>query len=170
MLFNLFNDDSWARAEPGIRKLPGSQSLCEQVAKGAAPWPSIAGAMSYCSSFPTHEFTELLASGHFDVRWPLTFAAWYWGSSGASVDKESPSFFPRPACGIKRCKFFQSTMTPNGCLRGERGFRNAQLDRPPRGVGGSSGEPRNKPPRRDESFSRSIDSWQERVTYVRPHR
>jgi hypothetical protein len=88
----MFNPDSWARTEPHLRGLPGSPAMCQQVRKGAAPWTDIAGAMSYCTWFPAAEFGALLASGDFDVRWPLTFAAWYWGASGASVDEACADF------------------------------------------------------------------------------
>jgi hypothetical protein len=48
--------------------------------------------MSYCTGFPVEEFGALLATGDFDVRWPLTFAAWYWGASSASVDETCADF------------------------------------------------------------------------------
>jgi hypothetical protein len=88
----VFKAASWARAEPDIQGLPGSAAICERVRKGDAPWPEIGGAMSYCTGFPAAEFGALLASGDFDVRWPLTFAAWYCGASGASVDQACAAF------------------------------------------------------------------------------
>src|SRR5262245_49976605 len=87
-----FNAESWARAEPHIRNLPGAAVMCERVRSGVRPWPDIGGAMSYCTGFPEPEFSALLASGDFDVRWPLTFAAWFWGASSASVDKGCAAF------------------------------------------------------------------------------
>ena len=88
----MFDAASWARAEPDILGLPGGATICERVRKGVPPWPDIGGAMSYCTWFPTAEFNALLASADFDVRWPLTFTAWYWGASGASVDQECADF------------------------------------------------------------------------------
>jgi hypothetical protein len=88
----MFDADSWSRTEPHLQGLPGAAAMCERIRQGAAPWPVIGGAMSYCTWFPAAEFRTLLASGDFDVRWPLTFAAWYWGSSGASVDQACADF------------------------------------------------------------------------------
>jgi hypothetical protein len=48
--------------------------------------------MSYCTRFPVAEFGALLASGDFDIRWPLTFAAWYWGATSATVDEACAKF------------------------------------------------------------------------------
>ena len=42
--------------------------------------------------FPAGEFRDLLASGDYDVRWPLTFAAWYNEASSASVDQACLDF------------------------------------------------------------------------------
>src|SRR5947208_2362641 len=91
-MFNMFNAESWARAEQHMQGLPGISTLCKRVRAGASPWPEIAGAMSYCTGFPVEEFNTLLAAGDFDVRWPLTFAAWYCGASGASVDEACAQF------------------------------------------------------------------------------
>src|SRR5262245_6318567 len=88
----MFSAESWARAEPHILGLPGSKTMCERIRKRIAPWPAIGEAMSYCTSFPTAEFSALLASGDFDVRWPLTFVAWYWGATSASVDQDCADF------------------------------------------------------------------------------
>src|SRR5262245_34370686 len=88
----MFDAESWARTEPHLHGLPGAATMCARVRQGTSPWPDIAGAMSYCAWFPTAEFNALHASGDFDVRWPLTFAAWYWGASGASVDQACADF------------------------------------------------------------------------------
>ena len=93
----MVNPEDWARTEMHLRGLPGSAALCERVRNGAPPWPEIARALSYCMWFPATEFGALLASGDFDVRWPLTFAAWYWVASGASVDEACADFLSR-AC------------------------------------------------------------------------
>lgn len=42
--------------------------------------------------FPAGEFRDLLASGDFDVHWPLTFAAWYKQASGVSVNQACVDF------------------------------------------------------------------------------
>ncbi len=76
----MFNAEDWARTELHVCKLPGGVALCERVGKGISPWTELAEAMDYCTRFPAREFAELLAAGDFDVRWPLTFAAWYYGA------------------------------------------------------------------------------------------
>ena len=93
----MFDADSWVRTEPHVLGLPGGVALCERVRKGVRPWPDIGGAMSNCTWFPTAEFNALLASGDYDVSWPLTFAAWYWGASGASVDQACADFLSAAA-------------------------------------------------------------------------
>lgn len=93
--FGTAANDSWAKTVPHIRGLPGSESLCERVDGANPPWPAISEAMSYCAGFPSKEFAELLASGNFDVRWPLTFAAWHWGASGSSVDQACADFLSK---------------------------------------------------------------------------
>ena len=88
----MFDAETWARTEPHLQGLPASSAICERVRQGVTPWPAIGRAMSYCTWFPRAEFSDLLSSGEFDVRWPLTFAAWYWGASGASVDQACAQF------------------------------------------------------------------------------
>jgi hypothetical protein len=88
----MFDAELWARIVPRLQQLPGGASLCERIRDGLDPWPQIAEAMSNCTAFPAAEFGRLLASGDFDVRWPLTFAAWYSGASGASVDNACRDF------------------------------------------------------------------------------
>lgn len=78
--------ESWSEIEPRLRGMPGGATLCKRVRTGSDPWPEIARAISYCTHFPTAAFDALLASGRFDVRWPLTFAAYFLGSCGATVD------------------------------------------------------------------------------------
>jgi hypothetical protein len=87
-----FNVESWARTTPYLLELPAGAAMCERVRNGSGPRPAIGAAMGFCTSFPTKEFIALLASRDFDVRWPLTFAAWYLGSCGASVDEMCADF------------------------------------------------------------------------------
>jgi hypothetical protein len=82
----------WAAIESDLQKLPGGITLCKRVRKGEEPWPVIRDAIMDCTIFPSAEFYGLREKGDFDVRWPLTFAAWYWGVSGGSVDKACTDF------------------------------------------------------------------------------
>jgi hypothetical protein len=88
----MFDANSWLRTESHLDDLPGSAGLSARVRDGKPPWPEIGMAMSHCTWFPSAEFRALFVSGDFDVRWPLTFAAWYWGASGASVDQACADF------------------------------------------------------------------------------
>src|SRR5262249_52234259 len=80
------------RTELHLREMPGGAVLCDRIREGTGPWAKIRYAISYCTWFPNEEFAALLLAGDFDVRWPLTFAAWYEGSSGASVDSACADF------------------------------------------------------------------------------
>ena len=84
--------ERWARIEPGLRELPGGSTFCDRVRQGSTPWPAIEFATEFCTGFPADEFRALRTAGDFDVRWPLSFAAWYWGESGASVDHKCAEF------------------------------------------------------------------------------
>jgi hypothetical protein len=88
----MFDIKLWESIEPHIKDLPGGVTLCEQVRKGSSPWMEIAYAMYNCTMFPANEFLLLLESDDFNIRWPLTFAAWYWLASGASVDQPCADF------------------------------------------------------------------------------
>jgi hypothetical protein len=57
----------------------------------SGPWAEIREAMS-CTGFPAAAFRRLLESGDFNVRWPLTFAAWRWFATGVRVDQECAEF------------------------------------------------------------------------------
>jgi len=70
-----------------LEDLPGGAVLAARMGSGIEPWPKIAYALEYCTWFPSEEVRTLLADGDFDVRWPLTFAAWYLRECGASVDQ-----------------------------------------------------------------------------------
>jgi hypothetical protein len=88
----MLDPEQWARLEPHLRELPGGSVFCDRVREGRAPWPAIEFATRYCTGFPTDEFRALWAAGDFDVRWPLLFAAWYWGETSASVDRACARF------------------------------------------------------------------------------
>lgn len=86
-----------------IRELPGGDEMCARITGSLSAdsetrtehdnsWLEIGIALTYCTAFPVHEFTFLAEAGEFDVRWPLTFACWYWGASGASVDSHCAKF------------------------------------------------------------------------------
>jgi hypothetical protein len=78
--------------ESQLREFPGGPALCERIRHGSDPWPEIAFALIRCTWFPTKDFNRLLANGDFDVRWPLTFTAWYLAECGASVDQGCADF------------------------------------------------------------------------------
>lgn len=97
----MFNVEDWAITASHIQGLPGSTALGERIRraaldypwrKGSRAWREIGDAMTNCNGCPYRAFDILHASGDFDVRWPLTFAAWYWGASGASVDDDCAYF------------------------------------------------------------------------------
>lgn len=58
----------------------------------SGPWAHIREAISSGAGFPAAAFRGLLASGDFNVRWPLTVAAWYGFATGISVDQECVEF------------------------------------------------------------------------------
>ena len=60
-----------------------------------SPWRVIGVAMWYCASFPEDAFRRLLSAANFDVRWPMTFACWYFLASGARCDKQCVHFLRR---------------------------------------------------------------------------
>jgi hypothetical protein len=78
--------------EPHFRELPGGSAFCDRVREGRAPWPAIWFATRYCTGFPADEFRAIWAAGDLDVRWLLSFAAWYCGATSASVDRECAWF------------------------------------------------------------------------------
>jgi hypothetical protein len=66
--------------------------MCRRIREGKTPWRQIGEATLYCTAFPVREFERRRSTADFDVRWPLTFAAWFWGASGAAVDRECAAF------------------------------------------------------------------------------
>jgi hypothetical protein len=88
----MFDIERWLVIERHLQRFPGGITLCERVRQGEVPWPAIGEKLLYCTEFPVVEFRDLLASGDFDVRWPLSFAAWYKISSSESVDQACVDF------------------------------------------------------------------------------
>lgn len=81
-----------------IRELPGGQSMSDRILNGFDEWASIAELLFFCGGFPYVEFNALSHHTDFDIRWPLSYAACYFGSSGGSVDTECLEF----VVGIER--------------------------------------------------------------------
>lgn len=88
----MFDIETWLVIERHLQKFPGGITFCERVRKGDVPWPAIGEKLMRGTWFPAEEFRDLLASRDFDVRWPLTFAAWYKQASSASVDQACMDF------------------------------------------------------------------------------
>lgn len=95
--------DSFRRIEEPLCCLPAGRAMFTRIraaltADPAMPpetralWGRIGFAVIDCAGFPLPEFNALFAQGDFDVRWPLTFACWYVGQSGASVDRLCAAF------------------------------------------------------------------------------
>jgi hypothetical protein len=95
--------ESLGRAEENIRALPGGHDLCARIGEAMcdpsalptstrAAWLQLGIDLVYCTGFPAAIFQFLRSEGDFDIRWPLTFAARYWGASGASVDEKCAAF------------------------------------------------------------------------------
>ena len=93
----MFDEKKWTTIEPEILALPGGEKLCEFIRKGHKPWGEIGEAMYCHKGFPKEEFYVLAVIGHLDIRWPLTFAAWYCLSSGESIDEECADFYTNTA-------------------------------------------------------------------------
>jgi len=84
--------------EASVRHLPGGEELCVRIrAALQSPinnewtqpyWYQIGCALIYCMGFPEEEFHVIRVSEPFDVRWPLSFACWYWTSSGFPAPQE----------------------------------------------------------------------------------
>ncbi len=89
----MFEEKKWAEIEPSVQSLPGGAKLCDFIRNGDPSWGAIAEAMYEHKGFPKDEFHMLAVVGVFDIRWPLTFAAWYRLSSDASVDQECAEFY-----------------------------------------------------------------------------
>ena len=89
--------DEWERTAEHLQSLPGGQSLCANIRRAIVShtrnrWSAIGAAAALCTHFPADEFRQLHSVGDFDVRWVITFAAWFWGASGASVDSKCRAF------------------------------------------------------------------------------
>src|SRR5262249_37788018 len=80
--------------------------------------------MSNCTWFPAAAFAALLASGDFDVRWPVTFAAWYWSASGATVDEACADFLSAADLWDQAREVLPEYDAPilYGCWRGRGGL------------------------------------------------
>jgi hypothetical protein len=86
------NEDHAAAIEQYVRDLPGGTGFCKGLRTTAPAWQAIATKLFYCCGFPDEAFGELAADGTFDVRWPLSFAACYFGLSGAHIDEACETF------------------------------------------------------------------------------
>ena len=95
--------ESLERAEENICALPGGRAMCTRIRAAMQDPPALPTAtrsawlqlgidLVYCTGFPEAIFQFLRSEGDFDIRWPLTFAARYWGASGGSVDKPCAAF------------------------------------------------------------------------------
>ena len=84
--------EAWERIEFHLQGLPGGTAFCENVRDGHSPWRAIGSAALRCNAFPAEDFATLLSQGDFDCRWPLSFAAWHWKTSGVSVDNACIGF------------------------------------------------------------------------------
>lgn len=88
----MLDTQSTAKIASHIRDLPGGQSMSDHMLTGSDEWSSIAELLFFCSGFPSIEFNALHSSAEFDIRWPLTYSAWYFGSSGGSVEIDCIEF------------------------------------------------------------------------------
>ncbi len=84
--------ESWPIPQPHWRCLPASGAFKSGIHDAGGPWADIHHPMSSGAGFPTDAFRGLLGAGNFNVRWPLSFAAWRWFATGASVDRECAGF------------------------------------------------------------------------------
>jgi hypothetical protein len=98
--------DDFERAEQHIRRLPGGREMCDRIRATLvgesntqdateALWTEIRFRLVYCAGFPASAFGVLCSGGDFDIRWPLTFALWYFADSGASVNELCANFLAK---------------------------------------------------------------------------
>jgi hypothetical protein len=85
----MLDEKKWAEIEPSIKALPNGEEFCKMARQISA----IAEAMYLHTGFPNRVFFSLVRCNYFDVKWPLTFAAWYKLYSSSSVDQECADFF-----------------------------------------------------------------------------